>query len=499
MTKLLQHILIGAIAVFWFEALVAAPIAGQEIPQKTLPCANPESASRLLIKKQINASCEVIPFDRLQNKINKQAPDDAYADVVERRDIVESIKSSKVLISGSLLRVKLAGYSPESCEAYDWKIVAQGKESPSVVIYGASDVGAGMCGKNESGATFLVAIPLDAIWAEITPFIARNHDPMHKGPSAAPSAQNPASSPKNCNGEDDPSATSTIEPCDRNDWPVRWLYNTAFLFYNPFTQPGSAQGTISVSPVLGGGSQKLSYDLQFNPIVHIPGGWIGLPVTFEKDSNVKANLDSLTMGLSYEVRFVKTPNWAIVGDPDRFTIRKPQLQFRIGPELAPTSPRDLNLMGGITLRVPFAFSFHRQPSSVTFFPVLGIEDGQNIKSHLVVSDTIIRGVAGADASFRWPFDLTHNFFGDKPVTIDYSYRMRWLANDEPMTDVADGGSEIVSHRRHSYWRSSLNAPLSANFQFKLTVQHGSLPPDFRILDYSLNLGLTFTNPGTTEH
>jgi hypothetical protein len=497
------------------STLLAAPI-----PQQTIPCPSSPDTYRLSMQAPSREQCEIIRFDRLKNTINGRSPETAYSDLAERQDIVEAIKSSKVLISGSVLRIHLAGHTPEDCQGSDWKIIAQPEESPNVVIYGASDVGAGSCGKSgENGrdATFFIALPITVLWAEVTPYIARERDPMHKGPTKAPSA--PSSTEiKDCNGKPDPTS-STILPCDRDEWPVKWLYDTAWLFYNPLTQPGSAQGTISLSPVIGGGNQKLSYDLQLNPALHVPGGWLALPVTFEKDSNTKANLDSLIAGLSYEIRFVKVPDMKTWGgancrklpaattdkcsnptrSADHFTIRKPQIQLRIGPEFAPTRPRDLNMVGAATVRIPFITDFHRQPSSISVFPVLGIENGQSIVTHLPVSDTRLRGVAGVDASFRWPFDITHNFLGDKPMTIDYSYRMRWLANSEPMTDIASGGPETVSTGRHSYWRGSLNAPLSSNFQFKLTVQHGALPPDFKILDYSLSLGLTFTNPGSTEH
>lgn len=478
------------------QAQIRTEPPAKPILQQTIPCKSPDAPKtfNLLLEKPGEATCEIISFDRIRNNINGKSPQAAFPDEVERRDIVETIKGSKVLISGSILRIRLNNHDPNDCKAYDWKIVAQPKESPTIVIYGSADVGSGSCGKAGSDALFFSAIPVTALWAEVTPYAARNDDPTHKGPGDAPSAQvNPTV--KICDKGD----PSSIVPCDRYEWPVSWLYDTAWLFYNPLTQPGSAQGTINLSPVIGGGSQKLSYDLQLNPALPVPGGWIALPVVFEKDSNNKANLDSFTAALSYEVRFVKAPNLFAAGNPDRFIIRKPQIQLRVGPELAPTSPRDLNLISGATTRLPFVIGFHRQPSSITFFPVMGVEGGQSIKSHLPVSDSILRGVAGVDASFRWPFDVTHNFLGDKPITIDYSYRMRWLAYNEPMTDIAAGETETVSNQRHSYWRGSLNAPVSSNFQFKLTVQHGALPPVFRILDYSLSLGLTFTNPGTTEH
>lgn len=480
----------------WTVVLVL--IAGQNMHGETSPTAVTEDQPtlRTLFFRCPNASpnyiCTFLPFDRVKNTINGNQ--DA-AQAPEYRDVVESIVSSKVLISGTVLKVYNSNLSVDDCEKYDWKIVAQAKESANVIVYGSSDVGAGMCGRpdpaNPIGSVFLIALPVTLEWAEVTAFNGQADDPMRKGPSPAPSVT--VKEFKNCEG--DP-VVPTIQPCDIGKWPVRWLYNSAWLFYNPLTQPGSMQVTINLSPVLGGGSQKLSYDMQINPGFHVGPGWLGVPVTFEKDSNIKANLDSLTAAVSYDLRFVKNPNFTDLGP---VTVRKPQLQFRVGPEFAPTRPRDLNFVQGETVKVPFVLTFHRQPSAITFFPVIGLEAGKSLVSHFAGQDGILRGVAGADASFRWPFDITHNFLGDKPITVDYSYRMRWLANDAPFTDVANGGKELLSHQRRSYWRGSLNAPLSSTFQFKLTVQHGSLPPDFHALDYSLSLGFTFTTSGTTEH
>lgn len=482
----------------WAAVVVPVLIAGRSMGGQTFSQTASEDQSTLkpLFFRCPNSSadytCNFTPFDRVHNTINGN-PNASSAP--EYRDVVENIVSSKVLISGSVVQIYNSNLSVDNCEKYDWKIVAQAKESANIIIYGPSDVGAGMCGRpdpaNPVGSVFLISLPVTIEWAEVTAFTGQTDDPMRKGPSPAPSVI--FKEFKNCQGE---VVAPTIQPCDLGKWPVRWLYNSAWFFYNPLTQPGSMQATINLSPVLGGGSQKLSYDLQLNPAFHLGPGWLGLPVTFEKDSNIKANLDSLTAALSYDLKFVKNPNFTNIG---HFTVRKPQMQARVGTEFAPTRPRDLNFVEGETVKLPFVFTFHRQPSALTFFPVAGIEAGKSLVSHLPGQDGIFRGVAGADASFRWPFDITHNFLGDKPITVEYSYRMRWLASDEPFTDVANGGKEIMSDQRRSYWRGSLNAPLSSNFQFKLTVQHGSLPPDFHALDYSLSLGFTLTTSGATEH
>ncbi len=77
--------------------------------------------------------------------------------------------------------------------------------------------------------------------------------------------------------------------------------------------------------------------------------------------------------------------------------------------------------------------------------------------------------------------------------------MRWLAYDEPTTDVAYNGMETLAAGRHSYLRASVGLPLTSNLQFQITEQHGSLPPDFRVLGNTLTIGLTFANPGSSEH
>ncbi|MGA8430400.1 MAG: hypothetical protein WB729_11310 [Candidatus Sulfotelmatobacter sp.] len=46
-----------------------------------------------------------------------------------------------------------------------------------------------------------------------------------------------------------------------------------------------------------------------------------------------------------------------------------------------------------------------------------------MQTHVIGEDgSQLRRVAGADASMRWSFQLAHNFLGDKPIIIEYSYR-----------------------------------------------------------------------------
>jgi hypothetical protein len=70
----------------------------------------------------------------------------------------------------------------------------------------------------------------------------------------------------------------------------------------------------------------------------------------------------------------------------------------------------LNFVGSSFVKLPIVRTFHRQPSAFTVFPVAGIEGGKAIHSHVTgVDSSILRGVAGGDASFRWPFDVYAQF------------------------------------------------------------------------------------------
>jgi hypothetical protein len=77
--------------------------------------------------------------------------------------------------------------------------------------------------------------------------------------------------------------------------------------------------------------------------------------------------------------------------------------------------------------------------------------------------------------------------------------MRWLAYEEPFTDVANNGAEMLVGGRRSFLRGSFIEPLTPNLQFQVTLLRGSLPPDFRFLGNTVVIGLTFANPGSSEH
>jgi hypothetical protein len=434
---------------------------------------------RCFAKENRGPGCVVKDFDRLRGP--RGTIDDQQVDDVTPARLITAINSSKAMFTGSVLDVDLPdGANEANCQNYDWKIVTQPKESPNVLIYNPSDVGAGVCVGNK----FVIALPVRVLWADVSGF-PQQPDPQRSGPANVATF-------KDCWGNNVP---ETIFPCDRYTGLMKSIYKTGWV-YTHFSQAGSAQGTISLSPVIGTGQRQLSFDVLADPAYKKGPGWFNIPLTFEKSTSQGSNLDSLLVGLAYDLRFLRDPNYA---EFSHFVIRKPQFQIRTGAEIAPTTPHDKNWVEAGTLRFPFVFNFHKQPSAFTAYPVIGIEGGSHFDTHLTENDPILRGVAGLDGSFRWPFNLTHNFLGSSPITLEYSYRMRWLAYAEPMTDVANSGTEVLAAGRRSFLRGTLIEPLTGNLQFQVTAIRGSLAPDFHALGNTVTIGLTFANPGSSEH
>ena len=377
--------------------------------------------------KEVNfGDCQVVYFDRYTDKIWIAGGDpkgihdiDTYNAAHGHKDWTAAIVGSKVLLSGSILVVNVGPPSQDTqnrCTSLDWKVVTQAKESANVLIFGPADFGPGTC----TSSQYLIALPVHVLWAEVTGF-ERKKDPTRKPP--APYADKPATD-----------CASQVRLCDRDDWPSSWFYKTRYV-YNLASQPGSSQGTISYSPVIGGGtgSPKLTYDMQLSSAAQVGPGWLGAPLTFEKDSNPAANLDALLAGVSYDLRPVIDPNFKTTS---HFSLRKPQFQLRSLVEFAPTKSlpsgtHDLNLVEGETARLPLVFNFNRQPSALVLTPLLGLEEGFHIQTHLAEGDHIFRGLAGWDVSYLWPYSLLHNLLGDKPITLAFSYRVRWVASPEP--------------------------------------------------------------------
>jgi len=489
----IPFILFGSMFLLGCLTLHAIEVGG---PVTCYDFANQPKVRTRLLRKQDQVSfggCQVVYFDRYADKIwfaggSPQGISSADAYNAGHSDWTSAILGSKILLSGSILAINVGPPGENTrnyCRSLDWKVVTQGKESANVLIFGPADFGPGMC----TDGQFLIVLPVHVLWAEVTAFKGRT-DPTRK----APATYSDKAISADC--------ASSVALCDRKNWPSSWFYKTRYV-YNLATQPGSSQGTISYSPVIGGGSgsPKLTYDLQLNSAAQVGPGWLGVPLVFEKDSNPAANLDALLTGISYDLRPVIYPNFKTT---PHFSLRRPQFQMRSLVEFAPTKSlpsktHDLNFVESETARIPLVFNFNRQPSALVMTPVLGLEEGWHRQTHLAEGDHVFRGLAGGDVSYLWPYNLLHNLLGDKPITLAFSYRARWLASPEPLTDVANKGTEIASTRTRSYWRASLIEPLSSYVQFKVTVQHGGIPPDFRLLAYSLNLGLTFTNPGSSEY
>ena len=423
--------------------------------------------------------CHVIDFDRLDEP--RGSFDGLPVEDNTPARYITAVNSSKALFTGSVLDVDLPdGANEANCKSYDWKIVTQSRESPNVLIYNPGDVGAGVCVGNK----FVVALPVRVLWADVSGF-PQQPDPQRSGPADVATF-------KDCWGNNVP---ETIVPCDRHTGLMSSIYKSGWV-YTHFGQAGSAQGTISLSPVIGTGQRQLTFDVLADPAYRLGPGWVNIPLIFEKSTSQGSNLDSLIAGLAYDLRFLTHPN---LSETSHLVVRKPQFQVRSGAEIAPTTPHDKNWVEAGIIRFPLVFNFHQQPSAFTAYPVIGIEGGAHLDTHLAENDSILRGVAGVDGSFRWPFNLTHNFLGSSPITLEYSYRIRWLAYPEPTTDVANNGPEVLTAGRRSFLRGSIVEPLTPNLQFQVTALRGSLAPDFRALGNTVVIGLTFTNPGSSEH
>jgi hypothetical protein len=427
-----------------------------------------------------NAAREADKHDRADGKTAGKIQHLPVTDSTDAA-LVAAVNASKALTTGSVLEVPFVnGVTAANCKNYDWKIVTQTEESPNILIYNPSDIGAGIC----TGAKFVIALPVRVLWADVSGF-PQQPDPQRTAPSDFATL-------KDCWGQNTP---QTIAPCDRHAGIMRSIYASNWV-YTHFGQAGSAQGAISLSPVIGTGQRQLSFDVQADPAYRLGRGWLNIPLIFEKSTSDGSNLDALIVGLAYDIRAQKEPNFY---RSSHFVFRKPQFQVRSSVEIAPTTPHDKNVVEAGTVKLPLVFNFNKQPSAFTAYPVIGIEGGSHFDTHLVEDQRILRGVAGVDGSFRWPFNLTHNFLGSSPITFEYFYRIRWLAYAEPITDLSTNGPEMLAGGRRSFLRGSFIEPLTPNLQFQVTALRGSLPPDFRVLGNTVVIGLTFTNPGSSEH
>jgi hypothetical protein len=496
--------------------------------------------------------CHVDRFNRPKNKINgvDLAPhlDVRNVPLLTQIWAIDS-PASKVIYTGTVLTVRVESY--EVCAARDWRITLLSEETSNVIIYGPADINE-MCTK-EDYPSLLLVVPVQVIWAEISYYPGNGKDPTRK-PAAPVSAPTfycgnavqpfpPPVPPGRTERLPLPPPPGGIIPCDGKDHPR--LYTNPFArSYNAITQPGASQGTISVTPSISPLNAKATtlaytYDVQLYASWKLGPGWIGTPVVLEKSTAKGADLGSFTPAISYDLPFsrwrphVRDPGRTLSVDKNqcgnlisrlrenpepgtseiimlnpncrpRASVRPPELRVQYGPELSLGYPGDVNMVGAATLRMPILLDFHHQPSAVSVFPVVGVEAGTHVLTHAdpnkdIEPDASFRQLTGFDSSTRIPYYFTHSFLGDKPITVDFAWRTRFLSYREPFIDYVTGNPETLTSHERSYWRGSLIVPLATFVSFKLTVQRGGLPPDFKYVGYTVNLGVTFANPGYSEH
>lgn len=569
----------------WCDAVPAAP--GGDPPQSSPPVFSPQNVAPLQpIEKGITIRtfstnyCNgpngcIMQFHRLLSVEGNFGYFDAATNQIVwsgypymgdlEPTVINAINASKVFVSGSVFIYRHV----RDCHESSWSVVTQTVESSNNLVYEPSDLSFFCSQALGKEGTLVIVLPVHAMWASVYPRPANRNDPAWRPPSAPPPS-NPCVPPAL------PRPPESIRPCDVDiHTPIRrdsgWVYNRLAL-------PGVSQGSISVSPIMP--ATKSTWDVQLYTSTLLGWGWAGFQLMYEHDRKANDDLNSLTAALTYDVRIPRQPTfWAAWGShkidgsggncgpdsdgnctPPYIGLRPPELNLRFGPEYSPDAfsytakagsttswnakpvkqylPRDLNLVGAATLRVPIIISpliAHRQePSQFSIAPVGGLEGGVRMISNGILTamhcpfseppqcaqpQTIFRRVGGFDASARWPYNITKNFLGDRPITIDYSYRIRWLTHEEPFSNqmlvirdnniaadiMATGMQELLfptsgqSLGARVYQRITSIAPFSAYLQFRASWQRGALPPVFQYAGNEVTLGLAFSNPGSSEH
>jgi hypothetical protein len=587
----------------WCNAPAAAPAA--DPPQKSpQPVFSPKNLAPIQIKALDGHTAEVLSTDSCDDangcilqfhRLRGVEGDFGYFDPHKNQIIwkgypligdlemavINAINASKVLVSGSVFIYEHVN----GCSQWSWSVVTQTVESSNNLVYEPSDL-TYFCTQSRGKETVLIVLPVHAIWASAYPRYADTKDPTwrpHEGPPKA----------LDCSGDTPESRMPPqgIRPCDVDtNTPIRrrtgWVYNRLAL-------PGVSQGSISVAPIMP--ATKSTWDVQLYTSTLLGYGWAGLQLMYEHDRKSSDDLNSLTAALSYDVRIPRQPTfWTQWGShkadrwnrkcglksngdctPPYIGLRPPELNLRFGPEYSPDAfsytpkngstmalmskpknevkqylPRDLNLIGAATLRLPIIISpqigDRQEPSQITIAPVVGLEGGMRMISDGILTampcpfsqppqctqpQSIFRRVGGFDASARWPYNWTKNFLGDRPITVDYSYRIRWLTYEEPFSNqmwvirdndiaafiAANTASPVASENlppdkwptlipasgqslgARIYQRITFIAPFSAYLQLRATWQHGALPPVFQYVGNEVTLGLAFSNPGSSEH
>ena len=482
--------------------------------------------------------------------------------------VILAINGSKLSMSGSVL----IGTQPDDyCEFYSWSVVTQTVDSSNNLFYGPSEVTA-FC---TTDGRPMIVLPVHAIWANVYGVPANTNDPAWKltGPPPAPHEcwtgatleNSPTQGIRVCGltePKDQEDAYSDEKP--RGNFKkfnfnkalysgfMEWLINRTEL-------PGVTQGSISLAPVAQ--VTKSTMDVQFYASWQQHGrpGWWGIQGMYEHDRKPADDLNSLTAAWVYDYRIcngrrylhewgletvsggtcspfkevTEEVKWRSAQSSPRkpwapsMGIRPPEFLFRAGPEWAPSAetvkvsstdkvyvPRDLNMVGGSTVRMPIVLNGFGQswtPSFITIAPLDGVEVGTRMAPHPIGGEwqprVVLRQVPGVDASVRWPLNLTRSALSNRPITLDFSYRQRLLYRAEPFFDETyfyNQGQkavmpEVQNTGSRSYTRITYIIPFSAYLQFRTAWQHGQLPPAFQYVGNLWTIGITFSNPGSSEH
>jgi hypothetical protein len=457
-------------------------------------------------------------LDHFRSKVVSSV--DAVMFAPQAPSLVNAVNGSKVPLSGSILVQK----GVPNCSAYQWRVVTLSVDSSNVLVYGSSEVNT-FCDKN----TLLIVLPVHSKWATVVGSRAETFDPTWKPVGAPPPA-------RECNGSDPVSLAGVpsegIRPCDdlpgSKAGPIYWA--PISWAYIRFTQPGATQGGISLAPYAI--APKGTWDTQAYVSTQAWLGWAGIISMYEHDHKAQDDLNSLTAALTYDFRLGKdqmqwypfkkpTENRTYQADPV-FGMRLPEINLRYGPEWSPAVKlggpgndtilrENLNMVGAEVIKFPWVVnippgwkSFRRQPqqSMLSIIPLIGAEEGSRVIFHdsgaAEPEGMIRRLVAGGDASMRLPYILTHNVLGDRPITLEYSFRARRLGSDEPILD-ARSQIEALAAGWRSYSRVTLIMPFSPYVQVRAVLQHGALPPIYQWVGSLFTMSVTFSNPGSSEH
>jgi hypothetical protein len=475
--------------------------------------------------------------------------------------IIRAINGSKVFLSGSvLIRTNV-----EHCGFWAWSVVAEAQESSNNLFYGPSDL-ASFC-TDEPNGTALIVLPVHAIWASAYGIPANTNDPTWKpnGPpppghacfTGAKTDASPQWGIRLCDIVTHPYTSDDND--EKPNWLLRRVLYSHFFegIYNRGEEPGVSQGSISIAPIAP--KTKSTMDVQLYESFRHGPGWLGLQGVYEHDRSPSDDLNSLTAALTYDLRFTPGRRFWIPsrirychGDNDDCSppwagVRPMELLLRTGTEWSPASfnfkpstqvknhnvttttylateylGRNVNFVTSEAFRLPIVLnpirsSYVKQPSQFTVAPIVGLEQGFRVVSHPICSGVtqqvcnpqpqkIARQFAGFDASARSPYNWTRNFLGDRPLTVDYSFRMRRLSYQEPFANqqyvAYDNITKLASGQsagERTYTRITAIAPISAYLQIRATWQHGALPPLFQYVGDQVTFGLTFSNPGSSEH